>query len=51
MKAYPSIEDLRQRARRRVPKMFFDYAEAGSYSQETLRSNRSALTLSAIILS
>ncbi|MEX2035079.1 MAG: alpha-hydroxy acid oxidase [Xanthobacteraceae bacterium] len=40
MKAYPSIEDLRQRARRRVPKMFFDYAEAGSYNQETLRANR-----------
>src|SRR5712692_2988482 len=40
MKNMPSIEDLRQRARRRVPKMFFDYAEAGSYSQETLRANR-----------
>jgi L-lactate dehydrogenase (cytochrome) len=40
MKAYPSIEDLRERARRRVPKMFFDYAEAGSYNQETLRANR-----------
>jgi L-lactate dehydrogenase (cytochrome) len=40
MKAFPSIEDLRQRARRRVPKMFFDYAEAGSYNQETLRANR-----------
>jgi len=43
MKAYPSIEDLRQRARRKVPKMFFDYAEAGSYAQETLRSNRADL--------
>ena len=40
MKSMPSIEDLRQRARRRVPKMFFDYAEAGSYSEETLRANR-----------
>jgi L-lactate dehydrogenase (cytochrome) len=40
MKSFPSIEDLRQRARRTVPKMFFDYAEAGSYSQETLRANR-----------
>ncbi len=40
MKNFPSIEDLRQQARRRVPKMFFDYAEAGSYSQETLRANR-----------
>src|SRR3954468_17683914 len=40
MKSFPCIEDLRQRARRNVPKMFFDYAEAGSYSEETLRSNR-----------
>ena len=43
MKAYPSIEDLRRRAKRNVPKMFFDYAEAGSYAQETLRSNRADL--------
>jgi L-lactate dehydrogenase (cytochrome) len=34
------IEDLRQFARRKVPRAFFDYAEAGSYAQETLRSNR-----------
>jgi L-lactate dehydrogenase (cytochrome) len=34
------IEDLRQAARRRIPKMFFDYAEAGSYAEETLRANR-----------
>jgi L-lactate dehydrogenase (cytochrome) len=40
MKAFPSIEDLREHARRNVPKMFFDYAEAGSYNQETLRANR-----------
>jgi len=37
------IEDLRQRARRKVPRAFFDYAEAGSYSQETLRANRDDL--------
>ena len=43
MKSYPSIEDLRQRARRNVPRMFFDYAEAGSYAQETLRANRADL--------
>src|SRR4029079_4834795 len=43
MKAFPSIEDLRLEARRNVPKMFFDYAEAGSYSQETLRANRADL--------
>jgi L-lactate dehydrogenase (cytochrome) len=40
MKSYPSIEDLRRRARRNVPKMFFDYADAGSYNEETLRANR-----------
>ena len=34
------IEDLRQKARRKVPRAFFDYAEAGSYSQQTLRANR-----------
>jgi L-lactate dehydrogenase (cytochrome) len=37
------IEDLRQVARRRVPKMFFDYAEAGSYGEQTLRANRADL--------
>ena len=38
------IEDLRRLARRRVPKMFFDYAEAGSYGEQTLRANRTDLT-------
>jgi L-lactate dehydrogenase (cytochrome) len=37
------IEDLRQVARRKVPRAFFDYAEAGAYSQATLRSNRADL--------
>jgi L-lactate dehydrogenase (cytochrome) len=37
------VEDLRQLARRKVPRAFFDYAEAGSYSQETLRANRADL--------
>jgi len=40
MKHIPCIEDLREQARRNVPKMFFEYAEAGSYNQETLRANR-----------
>ena len=30
-------------ARRKVPRAFFDYAEAGSYTQETLRANRDDL--------
>src|SRR5262245_46954682 len=37
------IEDLRQVARRKVPRAFFDYAEAGSYAQETLHANRTDL--------
>ena len=35
-----SIEDLRALARRRVPRMFFDYIEAGSWTEATLRANR-----------
>jgi L-lactate dehydrogenase (cytochrome) len=38
------IEDLRLAARRRVPRAFFEYAEAGSYAQETLRANREDLS-------
>jgi L-lactate dehydrogenase (cytochrome) len=37
------IEDLRQLARRRVPRAFFEYADRGSYSEETLRANREDL--------
>jgi L-lactate dehydrogenase (cytochrome) len=40
MKNAVCIEDLRRLAQRRVPRAFFDYAEAGSYSEETLRANR-----------
>ncbi len=40
MRTITCIEDLRQVARRKVPRAFFDYAEAGSYSQQTLRANR-----------
>ena len=43
MKTVTCIEDLRQIARRRVPKAFFDYVEAGSYAQDTLRHNRADL--------
>jgi L-lactate dehydrogenase (cytochrome) len=34
------IEDLRQLARRRVPRAFFQYVDSGSYAEETLRANR-----------
>jgi L-lactate dehydrogenase (cytochrome) len=43
MRTVTCIEDLRQLARRRVPKMFFDYAESGSYAQQTLSANRTEL--------
>ena len=39
MKSVHCIEDLRQLARRRVPKAFFEYADGGSYSESTLRAN------------
>ena len=41
MKNITCIEDLRQLARRKVPRAFFDYADSGSYNEETLRANRS----------
>src|SRR5216684_3950593 len=43
MKHVTCIEDLRQLHRRRVPKVFFDYADRGSYSEDTLRANRADL--------
>jgi len=43
MKYMTCIEDLRQRARRKVPRAFFDYAEGGAYAEETLRANRADL--------
>ncbi len=33
------IEDLRTIARRRVPRMFYDYADSGSYTESTYRAN------------
>jgi L-lactate dehydrogenase (cytochrome) len=43
MTVITSIEDLRQLARRKVPRAFFDYADRGSYAEETLRANREDL--------
>jgi L-lactate dehydrogenase (cytochrome) len=34
-----SIGDLRQLARRRIPRALFDYADGGSYEEHTLRRN------------
>jgi L-lactate dehydrogenase (cytochrome) len=43
MRMITCIEDMRLLARRRVPKMFFEYADRGSYAEETLRINRTDL--------
>jgi L-lactate dehydrogenase (cytochrome) len=43
MKNVACIEDLRAIARARVPRAFFDYADSGSYSEQTLRANRADL--------
>jgi len=36
-----SIEDLRVLAQRRVPRMFYDYADSGSWTESTYRANES----------
>ncbi len=33
------IDDLKQKYRRRAPKMFFDYCESGSWTEQTFREN------------
>ena len=38
-----SIADLRERARKRVPRAIFEYADRGSYDELTLRRNRADL--------
>jgi L-lactate dehydrogenase (cytochrome)/glycolate oxidase len=35
------IEDLRQLAQKRVPRMFYDYADSGSWTESTYRANAS----------
>jgi len=35
------IEDLRLRARRRLPAMFYDYVDTGSWTEKTYRANES----------
>ena len=43
MRNMTCIEDLRQLAHRKVPRAFIDYAEAGSYAEQTLAANRADL--------
>ncbi|HKT28640.1 alpha-hydroxy acid oxidase [Dyella sp.] len=37
-----NVADLRELAKRRVPRAFFEYADRGSYDEVTLRSNHAA---------
>jgi L-lactate dehydrogenase (cytochrome) len=39
MPVITEIEDLRRLYKRRVPKMFYDYAESGSWTEQTFRDN------------
>jgi L-lactate dehydrogenase (cytochrome) len=39
MPVITTIEDLRQLAKRRVPRMFYDYADSGSWTEGTYRAN------------
>jgi len=39
MKVITCVEDLRRVARRRVPRMFYDYADSGSWTESTYRAN------------
>ena len=39
MPVITTIEDLRRIYKRRAPKMFYDYCESGSYTEQTFRAN------------
>jgi len=41
MPVITSIDDLKRLYKRRVPKMFYDYCESGSYTEQTFRENTS----------
>ncbi|SLN72528.1 L-lactate dehydrogenase [cytochrome] [Roseivivax jejudonensis] len=41
MPVITEIEDLRRIYKRRVPKMFYDYCESGSWTEQTFRENSS----------
>jgi L-lactate dehydrogenase (cytochrome) len=36
-----TVDEMKRRARRSVPKMFFEYADSGSYTESTYRDNES----------
>ena len=41
MSVITTIEDLRKQAERRVPRMFYDYADSGAWTEQTYRKNES----------
>ncbi len=41
MPVITTIEDLRVLAKKRVPRMFYDYADSGSWTESTYRANQS----------
>ena len=41
MSVITNIEDLKKLAQKRVPRMFFDYADSGSWTESTYRANES----------
>ncbi len=45
MPVITNIDDLKRIYRRRVPRMFYDYAESGSWTEQTFRDNSSDFDL------
>src|SRR5271165_2764476 len=43
MPVIQSIADIRELARRRIPRAIFDYADGGAYEERTLRANSADL--------
>ena len=43
MRSIACIDDLQKLAKRRVPKMFYDYADSGSWSETTYQANETDL--------
>ncbi len=43
MSVVTTISDLRAKAKRRIPRAIFEYADCGSYNETTLRANRAGL--------
>ena len=43
MRSIACIGDLQKLAKRRVPKMFYDYADSGSWSETTYQANETDL--------